>query len=253
MKILKKVQRSKKPFVGALWLAALALIVGLAALGWMISSQDSDSKQMAAATLAQAVDHYRDGESASAMNLFELHGKHWIELPEGCELSISLLANDPSRLAELESIAVKCLRARKAIGISSEALAMSLSERGRGQEAITRIKALTNGVAVDRTFGALANLQLTEKAFEAAGQELLAAMRASDIWSVWLSKGLRIPQIANDQAFLSSAVHIVIKKKKSVESVESRLVEQLRKNTLNNLASLLIQHREKAASPASDT
>ena len=185
----------------------------------------------------QAKSHYYSGAYNQAYGYFKNHEAEFLTLPEGCELMISVVAQ-LKKLASLERISRNCLAQNTAVPMAAEGIAMALSQLGQAQEAITLLKQTAQHHHHARIWAALSQLSLYENQVPDAQQYLAQAIKASEIWSVWLERLLNQTKLHNP-TYLNQITQIIAAKPQVLVEQEQRFMELLYHHNLDTSAQII--------------
>ena len=158
-----------------------------------------------------AKDHYFTKNLIQALYYVQNFENDFYALNEGCELIISVYAEN-KKYSDLARSSNHCLLARKSIGIASDGLAMSLSMVGGSQDAINIISSIDYS-SNSQALAALAQLYAYIDKKALAKQHLLQAIDIGKPWSPWVQRIFSHRTFYSDSEFLSKVTDLITTKK----------------------------------------
>jgi len=207
---------------------------------------DSQKKQRQS-LINDATASYQRGAFAETWAKIQSNINEIIQEENGCELVIST-AISTQKLKDAEATARECLKRKKGLEISLEALAMILSQDGRTAEAINFLLNTKEDQQTSRTLATLSHLYLADGKIEEARIKMLQAFQIASPWTPLLERALG-SRLSNDEKFLQETVNWLLSKPEKHPPVERKLLGKLWKAKLTEPANQLLDRLGPEAVP----
>lgn len=188
----------------------------------------------------KAYDLYKDRNLAEAKEVIQSSQDLLYTVAEGCELMISVFA-ELEDYSALEECSKTCIDLGKGLDTAYEGLAFSLSGMGLYDQAIEKLKKEALNHKSTRLLISLARLYLMTGHDQEARDCYLEGVERAEVWSMWVSYGLKIKPFYTDPAFVESLITVVSKKKNAHKEVEQKLIEKAKKLGVSKNLSILLE------------
>lgn len=234
----------KKIIITVLSVVCCLLVGGIIYLRALDPQQTAHTSQ---SLLFKAVnDLYEARDYAGAHEKIKGMEQTFLELPDGCELMVSVYAESDLEAAYLERVSRLCMEKSKAPGIAHEGFAKALISQQRGAEAILILqKELIKHPLNDRLFAVLSYLSLMNGDHQLATKYLSEAIEVSSIWSAWLSRFMKTKELSSEKDFLKEIAASVLKKDPVPQGAVASLIEALKEKGEMDLAERVVRNSIK--------
>ena len=162
-------------------------------------------------------------------------------IESGCELVLSIYS-EQKRLDKIPELAKRCTNTGKAVPLAFDALAMSLTEQKKFDQAIMELqsglKNLPIGQDRSRIELTLAHTYLLSGKIQLAKATALHAFENLKIWEPWASRWVQLKPIQSEKDFFTHLSEIALNRNAS-EAFRKKLQEKLKKLDLLETAAKL--------------